>query len=132
MSYLLAVGCGGFIGAVLRYIIAGWMQKAVPQFLPSGTLVVNVVGCLAIGFVMAMVIAKSETGEPAWMSHTLRLFLVTGILGGFTTFSAFGYETVELLREDRIPLAAFNVLANVGLGFPAVWLGSVLAKRLIL
>lgn len=130
MAYLLAVGLGGFVGAVSRYMLTGWMQKAVPQFLPAGTLLVNVLGCLAIGFLMAIVIAQSTTGEPAWMTHTLRLFLITGILGSLTTFSAFGYETVELLRDDRVPLAILNVLANMGLGFPAVWLGTILAKAM--
>jgi CrcB protein len=130
MAYLLAVGLGGFVGAILRYIITGWMQKAFPQFLPAGTLVVNVSGCLAIGFLMAIVAAQSDTGQPAWMSHSLRLFLITGILGGLTTFSAFGYETVEFLREDQFRLAVFNVSANMGLGFPAVWLGGLLAKAM--
>lgn len=130
MAYLVAVGLGGFVGAILRYAIAGGMQKAFPQFLPAGTLAVNALGCFAIGFLMAIVIAQSQTGQPGWMSHSLRLFLITGILGGFTTFSAFGYETVELLREDQFPLAVLNVSANVGLGLPAVWLGGLLAKTM--
>ncbi len=130
MAYLLAVGLGGFVGAISRYVLTGWMQKAFPQFLPAGTLLVNVLGCLAIGFLMAIVIAQSTMGQPAWMSHSLRLFLITGILGSLTTFSAFGYETVELLREDQLHIAALNVVANMGLGFPAVWLGAILAKAM--
>ena len=128
MAYILAVGLGGFVGAVSRYAITGWVQKAWPQFPPAGTLVVNVLGCLVIGFLMTLVIDQPADGQQAWMSHSVRLFLITGILGSLTTFSAFGYETVELLREEEIRLAFWNVLANVGLGFPAVWLGRILAR----
>jgi len=128
MGYLLAVGLGGFVGAVSRYAIAGYIQKTYPQFPPAGTLVVNVLGCLAIGFLMTIVVDQPAGDEPSWMSHSVRLFLITGILGSLTTFSTFGYETVELLREDQLRLAFWNVLANLGLGFPAVWLGHLCAR----
>jgi fluoride exporter len=127
MAYVLAVGFGGFLGAVLRYALTGLFQKLFPQFPPSGTLAVNVLGCLAIGFLMTLIIDQ-PAGEGAWISHSWRLFLITGILGSLTTFSTFGYETVELLREEEVRLAFWNVLANMGLGFPAVILGRVLAR----
>jgi CrcB protein len=130
MSYILAVGLGGFLGAVSRYVLTGWMQKALPNFLPAGTLVVNVLGCLLIGFLMTLVVDQTDSGGQAWLSHQMRLFLITGILGSLTTFSTFGYETVELLREEEVRLAAWNVLANMGLGFPAVWLGRIVARSL--
>ena len=78
---------------------------------------VNVFGCLIIGGLMAVV-----TSRPNFPPN-LRLFLITGILGSMTTFSAFGYETVELLREERFRPAFGNIAANLLLGFPAVWLG---------
>jgi len=127
MGYVLAVGLGGFVGAVSRYILTGLVQKAWPQFPPAGTLAVNGLGCLAIGFLMTIVVDQ-PSGEEAWMPHSLRLFLITGILGSLTTFSTFGYETVELIHEEELRLAGWNVLANVGLGFPAVWLGRILAR----
>lgn len=128
MGYVLAVGLGGFVGAVARYALTGWVQKLFPQFPAAGTLFVNVLGCLIIGFLMMMVVDQPTNPEQAWLSHSLRLFLITGILGSLTTFSTFGYQTVELLREDRIRQALFNVLANVSLGFPAVWIGRLLAR----
>jgi len=124
MQEILAVGIGGFIGAVLRYCVTGLMQRACPAFLPAGTLVVNVVGCFAIGVVMAFVSERVLVSEP-W-----RLFLVTGILGGLTTFSAFGYESVELLREQELRLAFINVAANLALGFFAAWLGRLLGTTM--
>jgi len=117
LTNLLAVGCGGFLGAVARFAVSGLLQKKFPHFTPAGTLAVNVLGCLIIGGLMAVI-----TQRPNFPPH-LRLFLVTGILGSLTTFSTFGYETVELLREEEYRLAVWNVLANLAFGFPAVLLG---------
>ena len=125
MQQILAVGIGGFVGAAARYAVTGLMQRAFPAFLPLGTLVVNIVGCFAIGVAMACVAERVLVSE-AW-----RLFLVTGILGGLTTFSAFGYESVELLREQELRLAVFNVAANVVLGLTAVWLGRLLGAAIV-
>lgn len=117
MQQLLAVGCGGFLGAVARYSLTGLMHKKFPGFLPGGTMLVNVLGCLLIGILMALVTEK------VWLSEheTLRRFLITGILGSLTTFSTFGYETIELMRETEMRLAAWNVAGNLCLGFAAVW-----------
>jgi CrcB protein len=117
MQSLLAVGLGGFVGAICRYSLTGWMQLRFPAFRPAGTLLVNVLGCLLIGLLMGLVTHKQTT-----LSEPLRLFLITGILGSLTTFSTFGYETVELLREHELRLAAWNVAANMLLGFTAVFL----------
>ena len=124
MLQILAVGIGGFVGAIARYVVSGLMQRACPAFLPAGTLAVNIVGCLAIGVLMALVRERVLVSE-AW-----RLFLVTGILGGMTTFSAFGYESVELLREQEVPLALINVVANLVLGFAAVYFGHQIGSAL--
>lgn len=113
----LAVGTGGFLGAVARYALSGVFQKRFPHFTPAGTVAVNVAGCLAIGALMAVVTHRPE------FSQTLRLLLITGILGSLTTFSTFGYETMELLREEEYRLAFWNIAANLGFGLFAVWLG---------
>ena len=127
MQQILAVGCGGFLGAVARYSITGLMQKKFPGFLPGGTMLVNVSGCLLIGILMAMVT------EHVWLfkHETFRRFLITGILGSLTTFSTFGYETVELIQESDLRSAAWNVVGNLCLGFAAVWLGLVVTKAIV-
>lgn len=124
MQQLLAVGLGGFVGATARYALTGLMHRKFPAFLPAGTLLVNVLGCLAIGVLMVLV------KERVLLSghETLRFFLITGILGSLTTFSTFGYETVELIHESNLRLAAWNVTGNLVLGLAAVWFGIWLGR----
>ena len=118
---LIAVAIGGGLGASGRYL-AGMLARSLFQGeFPWGTLVVNVAGCFLIGLVVGK-IGSSET--------TLRLFLVVGILGGFTTFSAFGYETLRLLQEGSPGAAFFNIAAQLLLGLAGVWAGASLAKGL--
>ena len=117
MANLIWIAIGGGLGAVARYLIVAAVQSSLPDFKPCGTMCVNVLGCLLVGMVMAWIVRSNEVGSP------LHLFLVTGILGGFTTFSAFGYETVSLLEERQLAGAFWNVAGNLGLGLPAVWLG---------
>lgn len=119
------VAFGGALGALSRYAVNGWAQRQFPAFAPSATLIVNVVGCLLIGVAMALLRERQ--------THTreLQALIVTGFLGGLTTFSAFGYQTVELMLEQQPGRAVLNVLANVLLGCGAVWLGMLLAKRIL-
>ena len=118
MWNLLLVGFGGGVGAMARYLVGGWvLHHAIQERLPWGTLAVNLLGCLAIGL-LAGAAERFEVLTPE-----ARLFLITGVLGGFTTFSAFGYETVFLLRRGEPLVAATYVGASVGLGLLAVWLG---------
>lgn len=115
---LLLVGAGGFVGSVLRFLVSGWAQRIDPQGgFPYGTLAVNAIGCLLIGLLSGLADARGVLGPEA------RLLLLIGVLGGFTTFSTFGYETLGLLRNGAVLPAATNVLASVGLGLAAVWLG---------
>ena len=116
-SNLLAVGLGGCTGSLLRYLIAGWVQRgATFQSFPWGTLAVNGAGCLAIG-------ALAAVGEVRPMANATKLFLFVGLLGGFTTFSAFGNETLELLRQGHGGRALTNVALQLALGLGATWLG---------
>lgn len=121
MANVLIVGFGGFLGAVLRYAISGWVNTYVRDF-PLGTLAVNVLGCLGIGMLMGAVDAGRQIPD-AW-----RFFLALGLLGAFTTFSTFGYETVELVRDERLGPALGSVLANVVLGVAAVVVGRLLVS----
>lgn len=127
MRDLLLVGGGGFAGSVARYLLSGYAATltaaltsasagSVGRF-PVGTLVVNVLGCALIG-----VLAGIAQHVGPW-SASARLFLFTGLLGGFTTFSAFGYETFELARAGAWPMAALNMAAQLVGGLFAVWLG---------
>jgi len=115
---ILLVGAGGFIGSVLRYLVSGWVQQSAGRLdFPFGTLVVNVVGCFIIGLL-------AQFGDKyGTFSNESRAFLVIGVLGGFTTFSSFGNDTVNLIRQDFVMNAVANVGANVMLGLLAVWLG---------
>ncbi|MBI3726570.1 fluoride efflux transporter CrcB [bacterium] len=113
----LAVAAGGSLGAVSRYAVGAWVSSALPAFFPWGTLVINVTGSFLIGFFEGA--AKAHPGAPA----LLRPLLVTGWLGGYTTFSTFSYETTQLLEERSRKRAAANVLASVLGGFAAVLVG---------
>jgi fluoride exporter len=118
MNNILMVGLGGFVGSVARYKLGGWLlhQTAQGRF-PYGTFAVNVVGCLVAGVLAGLV------ERHGLFSAEARLFLFTGLLGGFTTFSAFGLETTFLLRRGETWTAAGYVGASVLLGLAACWLG---------
>ena len=118
MRELLLVGAGGFIGSVARYVLSGLTHLVLPAAaMPVGTMVVNVLGCGVIGFLGGMMDARQVMGPG------LRLFLLLGVLGGFTTFSTFGYETLALARDGDHLRAGANVLLTVVLCLVAVWLG---------
>ncbi len=125
MTKLLLVGAGGFLGSVLRYLASGAVQSAARYVhFPWGTLAVNTAGCLLIGFLTGLAEARGI------FSLEQRLFLITGFLGGFTTFSAFGYETYFLVRVGETMLAAANACGQVVLGLAAVWAGHLIANLL--
>jgi CrcB protein len=118
------VGSGGFVGAVCRYGLSGLVQRyAGLTTFPWGTLVVNMVGCLAIGAAVGMMDSRQLFGPE------FRLFALIGLLGGFTTYSTFGYETFALLRDAEYMRAVFNVGIQVVLGLALVWAGYTLASR---
>jgi CrcB protein len=124
MFKLLAVAAGGGLGTLARYWLSGFIQRHSPETFPTGTLTVNLVGCLLIGFIMSLVRDHQALGPES------RVVIVVGLLGGFTTFSAFGYETLELVRGGEALFALGNVAGNVLLGVVAVWLGDALGRAL--
>lgn len=125
MIKLLLVGTGGFLGSVLRYLAGGVVQSAARSAsFPWGTLVVNATGCFVIGLLSHLAETRGI------LSAEQRLFLITGLLGGYTTFSAYGNETFLLFREGEAALAAANAIGQVALGLAAVWAGRTLAHMI--
>ncbi len=117
---VLAIGCGGFIGAVLRYVVSGVIQNLSRSVsFPFGTLGVNLIGCYLIGLFACL----AETHNV--FSPEMRLFLLIGILGSFTTYSTFGNETLDILRNREALRAISNIVLHVILGLLAVWLGRI-------
>jgi len=115
---MLFVGFGGFIGAVARYKLGGWVLHHTADWrFPLSTFLVNAIGCLVIGLLAGLATRQHL------FSPDLRLFLFPGILGGFTTFSAFGYETFFLIRKGQSHVAFSYVLLSVICGLLLVWLG---------
>ncbi len=119
MTYLW-VALGGAVGAAARYGIVQWMSTRWGMAFPWGTLAVNVTGSLAIGFLAALL--STRTADP-----TLRLVLITGLLGGYTTFSAFSFETLALISAGRWAAATAYIAGSVLLGLLASALGFSLA-----
>lgn len=122
MSKLLLIGFGGFLGSVLRHVVSGYVQGILRSAdFPYGTSAVNLTGCLIIGFLSQLTESQSA------FSPETRAFIFIGVLGGFTTFSTFGNETINLFRNSQNLLAFFNVAIHIILGLAAVWLGRTLA-----
>lgn len=118
-------GLGGFIGSSARYLVGNAITRvgSYPAY-PLATTVVNIVGCLAIGVLGGL----AETRDI--FSETARVFLFIGILGGFTTFSTFGYESFQLARQSRFGLAIANIAIQLILGLFAVWAGFKVVKAI--
>ena len=119
---LLFVGVGGALGSIARYLLSGWVQSAAKNAtLPLGTLTVNLFGCFVIGFLAQLAEARGV------FTPESRTFVFVGLLGGFTTFSSFGNETLNLARGGELWNALANVGGNVVIGLFAVWLGRSIA-----
>lgn len=123
VANILLVGLGGFAGAVARYLLGGWvLHHTLEAKFPWSTFAVNVLGCLLMGALSAL-IERFDLFTP----HA-RLLLLTGLLGGFTTFSAFGFETIYLLRRGELWIAAAYILASVFACGLALWVGLKLVE----
>jgi CrcB protein len=119
MRGVLLAGFGGFVGAAARFGVSRALALRLPEALfPWGTtLAVNIIGCLLIGLLAGL---DERIGL---LSAESRVFLITGVLGGFTTFSAFGMDIVMLQRKEAVPLAIAYLLLSVVIGILAVWVG---------
>ena len=122
MPKVLLIGTGGFLGALARYFLGGLVHRLSSSLFPLGTLAVNALGCFLIGIVMTLVLERGAIGPSG------RLFVAIGFLGSFTTFSTFGYETVELLSDGEWTLAFSNIAAQLILGIGAVLAGRFLVR----
>ena len=119
MSLWLIIGLGGFIGAILRYWISGWIQSGIVTF-PLGTLGVNFLGSLLLAFIM-------YTSEyRGFVGIETRVFLTIGVLGSFTTMSTFSFESMKLLEQNQYILFGLNLVGTVTICLLAVYLGKVL------
>jgi CrcB protein len=121
---ILTVALGGAVGASLRYLVAATTHGLLGHAFPYGTLLVNVLGSLLIGY---LVVLLPDTGSTISL---LRLLLITGLLGGFTTYSAFSIETLTLLQEGQLMKAGLNIALTLCSCLLAVWAGYLLARSL--
>ena len=121
---ILLVAVGGALGAVARFVVGNAVSKAIGSALPYGTFVINVIGCFAMGLLMTIIVDREL------LPATWRLLLCVGLLGGFTTFSSFGYEALMLLTEGRLLAALAYVGGSVVLGLMAAGMGVLCARAL--
>jgi CrcB protein len=122
-NYLL-IAAGAALGGVFRFWISGSVHRFLPVNFPFGTLIVNVLGSFALGFIIFFLDAKEV------ISPELKIFLTIGFCGGFTTFSTFAFETVNLFKETELFFALINILLNVIATLGAVYLSYLAAKSL--
>ncbi len=120
----LLIGIGGFIGSVLRYYSQQLVSRFFPSTLPFGTLAVNIAGCLIIGIIYGL----SERGNT--LTPELRLLLATGFCGGFTTFSAFSYESIKLMSDGEWMYLALYVTISVVAGLAATFIGITITRSI--
>jgi fluoride exporter len=125
MARIFLAGIGGFAGSALRYVVSGFVQNISGSIrFPFGTLAVNLAGCLVIGFLSQLAETRGLFGGE------MRTLIFIGVLGGFTTFSAFGNETINLWRDGQSTLAAANIAAHLVLCLGAVWLSRIVAYQI--
>lgn len=127
MNRLFWICLGGAAGTGARYLLSGWLLAALGMAFPYGTLAANLIGSFLLGAIMHVALTTN------WIAPTLRLALTTGIMGGFTTYSTFNYETLQYLRQEAWGLVAWNLGANVvgclaagmaGLALARWWIGA--------
>jgi CrcB protein len=118
---ILYVALGGALGSVLRYLLDGAVQRLAGTGFPTGIVVINAIGCLAIGFLSTIL-------TPSLVPEQYRIGVLTGILGGFTTFSTYSLDTLQLARQGQLALAGLNVVLQNVLGLVGAWGGWQIAR----
>jgi len=121
MFKILILGIGGFLGTISRYLLYLWVDKHLPLIFPWGTFSVNIIGCFLIG----LIIGGASKGL---IDDQLRLFLVTGFCGGFTTFSTFSFDGIHLLEQGHFTSFTLYICGSVAFGLLAAYFGFVLLK----
>lgn len=124
MLKLSLIFLGAGVGGVLRYLVSGLAQRLGGGAFPVGTLTVNILGCLVIGFL------GSALAGPVLIRDEYRTALLVGLIGAFTTYSTFADETFKLVADRQLALAGLNLLLSTALGLAAVWIGIRLAQRI--
>jgi CrcB protein len=121
---VLLVALGGAIGSVARFKLSGWMLHQTPGWrFPAGTFAVNVIGCFVAGLLAGLAVKQD------FFTPEARVLLFTGLLGGFTTFSAFGLETLLLLKRGEAGVAIANIVLSIVVGLAVAWLGYGMTAR---
>ena len=122
IKQIALVALGGSVGSVLRYLLSSWIVKQFPHTFPLGTFIVNITGCIVIGFLLGLLLRHNmQNGD-------MRLLLVVGLCGGYTTFSAFSSENLQLLQSGNYWTLTLYMVGSVFLGLLAVWGGNLLSK----
>ncbi len=121
MRTALFIGLGSFIGGVLRYLISQAIHNKLNNGFPYGTLTVNIAGCFLIGVLFGL-------ADRSGLSNEWKLFLATGVLGGFTTFSAFSYESIAMIRDGQLGSALIYIFCSILIGLLATWGGIALSQ----
>lgn len=124
MRQVIAIGLGGAAGSVLRYWMSTWVHALAGRGFPYGTLAVNVLGCLVMGFLFVLLVERLSSDT------ALRAGLLIGLLGGFTTFSSFSIETFSLIEEGAWLKAALNMAGSVALCVGGTWIGVILGRQI--
>jgi CrcB protein len=124
VQQLIFIAAGGAIGAVMRFGVSNGVHALAGRDFPYGTLVVNILGSILIGFCYIALIERLSLG-PEW-----RAFIIIGILGAFTTFSTFSLETFNLIENGDMLKAAINILVSVSICLLATWIGIVIARQI--
>jgi len=124
MARFLLVCAGGAFGTGARYLLVGWAQRVLGTAFPYGTLIINALGSFLIVILMHLSIQRGV------ISPDLRVILTTGVMGGFTTYSTFNYETVRLLQDGALGLGALNILATVVVCLLAGGLGVLICRAI--
>lgn len=124
MTRVLLVGAGGFLGSAARYLLSTFAFSVTPNWrFPLGTFLENILGCFAVGLLAGLAEGRG------YFSPETRILLVTGLLGGFTTFSAFGLETLVLIKRGNVWIAALYIAASVVLGLLGAWGGELASVK---
>lgn len=117
----LAIGVGGFTGAIARYMLGSYIGSRYGVRFPYGTFVINMTGSFLIGFILALL--ARTTASQYW-----RYLIPIGFIGAYTTFSTFEYETLRVIQDGQVTVGLLNVVLSVIVGFVAVWAGAAMGR----